>query len=148
MEDNAYSNDAQIKIAFLTILAMVFIVPVLILIFGGMVVLIKQDTLPVSTAFILPVTFGCLYSFLYFFVRFRAVMSWSTDLGLAISALIIATASIAKGYDSNLYESISLGISGFAVAILSYVSFCATVKTFIIIYSAKEYVSKHKIKTN
>jgi len=69
VEDNAYSNDAQIKIAFLTILAMVFIVPVLILIFGGMVVLIKQDTLPVSTAFILPVTFGCFYISLFAFVQ-------------------------------------------------------------------------------
>lgn len=106
--------------------------------------LIKAKTLPVFLAFLLPIIFGLIGSLLYFWKKTKYLIIWSTDLSLAVSAMIVATASIAKSYDQKWYDSLGLGQSEYSAAVFSYISFCALIKVMITIYSFSEYEKKYK----
>lgn len=133
-------NKLLVKILFKFIIALV-IIGITSLIFY---LLIKAKTLPVFLAFLLPITFGLIGSLLYFWKKTKYFIVWCTDLSLAGSAMVVATASIAKSYDPKWYDSLGLGQSQYSAAVLSYISFCALIKVMITIYSFAEYEKKYK----
>ncbi|QZY95701.1 hypothetical protein [Pantoea dispersa] len=102
-----------------------------------------SPTLPVQIIFLIPIAGGFIYYFLYRSKKFKAVIVWTIDVSLAMSALVISLFAITKAYSQTWYNSITTSEGATAAAVLTYLAICTVCKALIIFFSKKDYEEKY-----
>lgn len=131
--------------AFILFLALIFFMSLatLLAITSLFIYLFLSPTLPVAIIFIIPIAGGFVYYILYRSNRFKAVVAWTVDVSLAMSALVISLFAITKAYSQTWYNSITTLENATAASVLTFLAICSVCKALIIFSLKKDYEEKY-----